>query len=80
MTTLFIILGVLFSILIYIKIGMDLGEYFWVKKYSLEKFFDYYLDQPLYGIANITFNLFLWPIGVIFNLIVLKYWRPTDYI
>lgn len=79
-TTILSILGVIFLIIIYIKLGINLSEYFWVKPYSLEEFFNNYLNQPFYGILNFLFNFILWPIGIILNLLTMKFWRPKNYI
>lgn len=80
MITFLCILGILFLIIIYFKLGLNVSEYFWVKQYSLEAFFNEYLKNPWYGICNLTFNFLLWPLGVILNLITMKFWRPKDYI
>ena len=80
MITFLCILGILFLIIIYFKLGLNVSEYFWVKSYSLEEFFNKYLKNPWYGICNLIFNFLLWPLGVILNLITIKFWRPKDYI
>ena len=78
--TILSILGIIFLVYIYIKIGLNVSDYFWIKPHSLEEFFSYYLKNPLYGISNFTFNFLLWPLGIIFNLITMKFWRPSNYI
>lgn len=80
MTTILIFLGILFLVIIYFKLGINVSEYYWIKPYSLEEFFAHYLKNPLYGISNFTFNFLLWPLGIILNLITMNFWRPDDYI